>query len=110
MKKFEITLDLSKIDKNRIINRTYKNKDGVDVTVKEYKLDVVELALPKTIKEGDTWTLAQTHFVTDAPTKEERTAKAKMNTLGKGVGFLDKKESQEDYYPEDDINPSEIPF
>lgn len=121
--KIQLTLDLARIDKTRIKNRTYTNKDGQEVTVKEYVIEAVEMIQPKTIKEGDTWILQQTHFVTDAPTKEERQAKAKMNTIGKGTGFLNKTDesSQEikasitrklkgEEYPEEDINPEDIPF
>jgi single-stranded DNA-binding protein len=88
--KIQITIDLTRIDKNRINTRTYTNKEGQEVTVKEYVLDVVELENPKTIKEGDTWTLQQTHFVADAPTKEERANKTKMKFIGKGTGFVNK--------------------
>lgn len=121
--KIQITLDLTRIDKTRINNRTYTNKDGQEVTVKEYVLDVVELIQPKTIKEGDTWILQQTHFVTDSATKEERAAQKKMNTIGKGTGFLNKTDesSQQikasitrklkgEEYPEEEISPEEIPF
>lgn len=88
--KITLTLDLNRIDKTRIKNRTYTNSNGQEVTVKEYVIDAVEMIQPKVIKEGDTWILQQTHFVTDSPSKEERTAKAKMNTIGKGTGFLNK--------------------
>ncbi len=117
--KLTLTLDLNRIDKTRIKNRTYTNSNGQEVTVKEYVIDAVEMIQPKVITEGDTWILQQTHFVTDSPTKEERTAKAKMNTIGKGTGFKDKKyepieEIKESITrtlrPEENINPDDIPF
>lgn len=90
MKKIQITLDLNRIDKNRIKLRQYQNQSGETVTVKEYILDVVELEQPKQIAEGATWILQQTHFVVDASTKEEREAQTKMKTIGKGTGFINK--------------------
>ncbi len=89
MKKISITIDLGKIDKNRIIERTYTNKEGQEVIVKEYKLDVVPLRNKKEIKSGDTWKLVKSHFVADSQTKEEREAKADTNFLGDGVTFED---------------------
>lgn len=89
MNKVSITIDLTKIDKNRIQNRTFTNKEGVEVTVKEYKLDVVPLREKKIIKEGDTWRMVKSHFVCDTATKEERANKTKTNFLGDGIQFED---------------------
>lgn len=88
--KITVTLDLLKIDKSRIVDRVYKNKEGVEVKVKDYQIEVIELNNPKLIKEADTWMLKETHFVTDAPTKEERYAKAKMRTVGRGTSLSNK--------------------
>jgi len=132
--KITITIDLTKIDKNRIVNRTYQNKEGQTVTVKEYSMDCVELITPKLIKEADTWMLKETHFVTDAPTKEERQTKTKMKGLGKAIGIFNKANTtaeetrakitaqvNNDYnevenaptstgYNGEEIDPSSIPF
>lgn len=90
MNKITINIDLTKLDKTRIQERTYTNKNGQEVTVKEYKMEVVPLNLQKTIKEGDTWLLRKTHFVCDAQTKEERTNKKETVYLGEGVMFQDR--------------------
>lgn len=89
MNKLTITLELDKLDKTRIQERTYTNKEGVEVKVREYKLDVVPLKEKKTITEGDTWKMVKTHFVCDAQTKEEREAKADTNFVGEAITFED---------------------
>ena len=104
MNKISINIDLGKIDKNRIINRTYKNKEGEEVTVKEYKMDIVPLKEKKVIKEGGGWTLVKSHFVADSPTKEERENKTKTNFLGEGIMFENRDEVVED------IVAGDIPF
>jgi len=103
-----ITIDLNKIDKTRIQERTYP-KEGVEVTVKEYKMEVVPLNLQKTIKEGGSWYLRKTHFVCDSQTKEERAEKKDTNYLGEGIMFEDKKKSQ-DIVQEESIKAEDVPF
>ncbi len=97
--KINITLDLSKIDKTRITPRTFTNKEGVEVTVKEYKMEVIPLNEPKLIKVGDGWNLLKTHFVVEGQTKEERQAKKKSVYIGEGLQFVDNT-SQDIKYPE----------
>jgi len=87
MKKTIITIDLNKLDKNRINTKTYTNKKGEEITVKEYKMEVVPLKKKILIKTGDTWKLDKTHFVCDTQTKEERKEKKETNFLGSGVQF-----------------------
>lgn len=104
MKKLNINLDLGKIDKSRIENRTFTTKDGEEVTKKEYKIEAVPLKEPKIIKEGDTWNLVKTHFIVQGQTKEERENKAESVFLGDGLQFEDKGEPNVDEYNQD------IPF
>ena len=112
--KISITLDVSKIDKTKIKERTFINKGGVEVTAKDYKLDVVPLKEKKIIKEGDNWILYKTHFVAEPQTKEERDNGQPSNIIGDGVVFEDKIPQQakpdEIVYPVDDIDPEDIPF
>lgn len=123
-----ITLDLGKIDKTRITTRTYTNKEGVEVTVKEYKIDVAEVQdqYKKMIKDGGTWQIWKTHVVRDSQTKEERAAKTKAKVLGDGITFIDPNERKAQFareaveaikkqeptiqYPTEEINPNDIPF
>ena len=108
--KISLTIDLSKIDKNRIINRTYTNSEGVEVTSKDYKIDVVPLNQDKrkVLKEGDTWRMVKTHFVCDTSTKEERENKTKTNFLGSGICFEDKNPTDGVDYPQEEI--TDVPF
>lgn len=99
MNKINVTLDLSKIDKTRIINRTFTNKNGEEVTVKEYKIEVIPLREPKFIKQGEGWNLMKTHFVVEGQTKEERQAKKQSVYVGEGLQFVN-TESQEVDYPD----------
>jgi len=96
MDKITGTIDLMRIDKNKIITRTYTNKAGEEITVKEYSFDVVARKDPKTIKEGDTWALNESHFITDAPTKDERADKVKMNIVGRGIQIINKRSTTAD--------------
>ena len=91
MQKITVTVDLTKIDKTRIVERKYTNAAGVEITAKEYKMDVVEVKPEnfKTIASGDTWALVKKFFVADSPTKEERAAQTKTNFVGDGVVFVD---------------------
>ncbi len=96
MQKITLTLDLNKLDKSRINNRTYTNKDGQEVTVREYQIDVVELKPEKkrVIKsgqkaDGTPWTFSETHFACDTQTKEERDANTPTKFVGKGTSFED---------------------
>jgi hypothetical protein len=91
--KLSITIDLSKINKNKIVERRFKNKDGVEVVCKDYKIDVVPLKEPKTIKDGGSWILKKTHFVIEQPTKEERAARNESVYVGEALQFFDKKDS-----------------
>lgn len=99
MSKILITLDLSKVSKNKVVPREYVNKDNVTVKTKDYKIEVVELKEPKLLKEGDGWRLFKTHFVAEEQTREERDAKAPTVYVGSGVTFEGKSKSEE----EDDL-------
>ncbi len=96
--KLSITIDLTKIDKSRITERTYENSSGEIVTVKEYKMDVVPLKEKKILKEGDSWRMVKSHFVCDTATKEERADKTKTTFLGDGIQFEDLS-----------VSPNEVP-
>lgn len=89
MNKITINIDVSKIKKSRIEERTFTKKDNTTGSKKEYKLDIVPLAEPKLIKEGDGWKMMKTHFVVESPTKEERANKVKTDILGEGITFFD---------------------
>lgn len=106
MNKIIVSVDLTKINKDRIRVEQYTNKEGVEVTKKMYDFEVIPLK-PEQQKEiasasDMSWTLKKTHFVTEAANKEERAAKTKMTTLGEGKQFL----TPDSVYD----NPSAVPF
>jgi hypothetical protein len=100
MSKISIKIDISKIDKTKITERKYTNKEGVEVVIKELSLDIVPLKEKKVIKEGDTWRMVKTHFVAEPQTKEERANGQPSNILGDGIVFEDNKASAPIDYPE----------
>jgi single-stranded DNA-binding protein len=112
MEKLTITIDVSKIDKSKIMSRTWTDKEGVSRTVKELKLDIVPLKETKLLKDGDTYQLYKTHFVAEQQTKEEREAKTKSKIIGEATMFKNKPKVEEEpiEYPEEEINPDDIPF
>ena len=113
MERISIKIDVTKINKDKIVERHFTTKDGKDVAARELKLDIVPLKEPKLIKEGETWAMWKTHFVSIAQTDDERKNKAKSVIIGNGIMFKDKKaeeQSQDVPYPVEEINPEDIPF
>jgi hypothetical protein len=122
MSKITVTIDLTKIDKSRIQERKYTNKAGEEVTVKEYSMEVVPLKQPRALKkadgtliEGATWQLMETHFACEAQTKAEREANKETVYIGKGTQLQDKAVASSNVpalpeFPEEEINPEDIPF
>jgi len=108
MDKISLTIDVSKIDKTKIVDREFTTKDGQVIKSKDLKLDVVPVKEPKLIKEGDTWEMWKTHFVAMEQTKEERENKVKSVILGDGIMF--KKKFAETQEVAEEINPEDIPF
>ncbi len=113
--KISLTIDVSKISKSKIIERKYKDKDGNEVTAKEYNIDIVPLKEVKVLKSGNGWDMVKTHFAAEAQSKEERAAKAKTVYVGEGITF--KKEFQQPSavpagidYPTEEISVDSIPF
>lgn len=115
MEKISVTLDLSKIDKLKIVDRKYTDKAGVEHTAKEYKIDVVPLKAEKFVTEGSWGKMFKTHFVAQAQTKEERQNNAASVFVGDGFRFESantptSSPSVLPNYTEEEINPDDIPF
>lgn len=126
--KISLEINLSAIDKSKIIDKTYKNKDGVDVNEKIYKLDLVELKEKKLVTTGADWIMNKTHFLVEPQTKEQREKKEKSKFLGSGFTFerkgqqsqeqLERKESDKNWGIPNDAdleatfgsNTDDIPF
>jgi hypothetical protein len=123
----KIKLDLTKIDKSKIVERSYTNREGKNVVVKELSLETVALKAPQPILnknkqpvEGATWKLMKTHFVCHEQTKEEKEMRVESKIVGEGVSFVDKPqqfnmdiESTEvtsKGYNGEQINPQDVPW
>lgn len=108
MQKISITLNVSKIDKSKIIERKYTNKEGNEVIEKLYKFDLIEAKEPKFVAQGDTWVMKKTHFGAETFTKEEKANKKEPNYVAEGFTFEKKDEPIVD--PTDGRELSENPF
>lgn len=110
MKPVEITLNVSKINKDKIISRSYTNNEGTEVTVKEYKVKLVPLKERKFVTKGDGWEMFKTHFVVESKSKKEDPD----NFVGEGFEF-EKVEQKNNAHREPEegaetISPDDIPF
>lgn len=99
----KIKLNVSSITKDKIKTRTYKNKEGEDITIKEYIVDLIPLKEKKFLTEGENWVMYKTHFLAEEQTKEEKAQKVKSKIVGDGIEF-ENKEKIIDY----DTNESEV--
>lgn len=94
--KISLNINLTALDKSKIVERKYKNSEGVEVVEQIYKADLVELKEKKFVAEGPTWIMRKTHFLADPQTREERLAKKKSNFLGEGFIFESKEQEIEE--------------
>jgi hypothetical protein len=85
--KLTATIRVSGIDKTKFVERSYKDKEGNQVSVKEFKLDLVPLKERKAIVSGEGWVMFKVGFVTMSPTKEEKQAKTKLPIIGDVIEF-----------------------
>ena len=108
--KVSINVDVTKLPKDRIRERSWTDRNGESHSAKEIRLDVVPLKEPKVIKEYGVSTLMKTHFVCVAQTKEEREARADTIFVGDGVQFVnDASPSSHEPASLDDMD-DDIPF
>ena len=82
--KIQVTLDVAKL-KGIAKDRSYQNRNGEQITVKELKFELVEVKEPKVTYSTDKYDLVKTHFAAALQTKEEREAKAPSNFIGEGI-------------------------
>lgn len=112
--KIQISLDVTKITKAKVVERKYKNKEGVEVTQKVYKTELVPLKAERFVAEGNSWKLFKTHFIAEIATPEEKAAGIKGKIVGDGLVFRNNAEQGISYgkviYPAEDINPDDVPF
>lgn len=111
MNKFTISVNTHLIDKTKLVDRDYTNKDGKEVLVKELKLEVIPLKEVRFIKGGDGWKMLKVGFVTQSPSKEDKANKVKMPVIGDAIRFeSDKDNPNYDTGRGVVINPDDIPF
>lgn len=86
----QLTIDVNKLTKSRIQERTYTNKENQEVKVKEMKLALIPVKPEnqRVIASGDGWELRKTYMVVEAQTKEERTNNVKTAIVGEGSEFV----------------------
>lgn len=106
MEKISLTIDVSKIDKSKIVERKYTDKAGVEHVAKEYKIDVVPLKAEKFVTEGSWGRMFKTHFAVQAQSKEERERKAGSVFVGDGFRFEKATSATEN----DAITPADVPW
>lgn len=87
MQKINLSIDVSKIDKNKIIEKKYKDKNGQEVVQKIYKMVVVPLKEKKFLAQSDKWLVYKTHFVAEHQTAEDRAKDLPTNYIGEGLDF-----------------------
>ena len=115
-RKLIFKIDVAKINKSKITDRKFTNKEGVEKVAKEYGMEIVILDTPTLIKEYDESKFMKIGFVAEGLTKEERTAKVKRTILGDVCEFVSKVPNEEPLpdpvKSEDtgDISPDEIPW
>lgn len=113
MKKLSLTLNLNNIDKTLIKTRAYTDKNNQEVTIKEYKVDLVITDESTILKETDTYTLKKVGFICDPLTKAERDAGKKTNYIGEALQFVNKEDNNQELKEasyEDIVDPSDLPF
>lgn len=113
--KIIIKLDVSKIDKSKIIKKSFINREGETINKLELELELVPLNSPRMVKDADTYQILKTHFVAFPKTKEEKQNKTNSKIIGDGLMFKNKTEPkpkiEEDIMPEsNEIDESDIPF
>lgn len=93
--KLSISIDAEKA-RQLIQTRSYKNKDGVEVTVKEIKFDLVEMKKEsqKVVYDHEKYQSIKTHFAVKPQTQEDRESKAETIFVGDGVTKFWKNESE----------------
>jgi hypothetical protein len=121
MQKYSFTIDVTKIPKESIVPRTYKNKQDQEVTVKEVEFEAV-LNKNELITSGATWELYKVGFVTFKGKKLENGEFSKEPIFGDVKEFRSKDETKtaqvegkgmEDItaeFNDGEINIDDIPF
>lgn len=87
MKKLSLRIDLTKIDKTKIVDRTYDKQDGTSVTEKNYKFELIPLKEEKIVKSADTYTLVKVAFLSEPSVKNPDGTKTNGTIIGDALEF-----------------------
>lgn len=117
MQKLSFKIDLSKIDKSKILERKYLNKNNEEVIVKEYEFEAI-LNKDELIKAGAGYDLYKIGFITGKGKKLENGEYSKEPIFGSLIEFRNKGEVVQGKGMEDITaeftgaanNPDDIPF
>lgn len=69
MKKLTLRIDLTKIDKTKIVPREFTKQDGTAVSEKNYKFDFIPLKTESVVKTTDSYVLYKVAFLAEPSVK-----------------------------------------
>lgn len=121
MNKISIKLNIDKINKSKIKTRSYTNKSGANITVREYEVEVVPIREEKVVHSTDKFDFVKIGFVSDRSVKRPDGSWEDGTILGDAIEIRTRTDSQEPaddepsvqiggYNMDDIIDPDEIPF
>ena len=92
--KISVSIDADKA-RELLSSRSYKDKSGNEVAIKEIKFDLVEMKpeSQKVVYDHEKFQLVKTHFAIKQQTQEERQNKAESLFVGEGVTQVWKNEA-----------------
>lgn len=90
MRRYNSKIDVLKINKEKIIERTFVNKEGQNVTVKELELEIVPLKeIKEVLNPGQGRRLMKVGFISEKPVKNEDGTYTNGNILGDVLEWQD---------------------
>lgn len=99
MKKLTLRIDLTKIDKTKIVDRIYNKQDGTSVIEKNYKFELVPLKEEKIVKSTDSYVLMKVAFLADPSVKNADGTKTNGNIIGDALEFRNVEEVKPNVVP-----------
>jgi len=71
MKKLSLRIDVTKINKAKILPREYQNQAGETVKEMNLNVEIIPVKDEKVVKSTDTYTLVKVGFIAEKSTKKE---------------------------------------
>lgn len=118
MNKINIKINIDKIDRNKIKTRTYKNAAGIDVTVKEYEVELMPIREEKVVHSTPEYDIVKVGFLSERSVKNASRGWDNGTIIGDAVEIRNKEKPKEkdpfDDIVQDDtgdaVNVDDIPF